>query len=199
MTSWLDHSNTWYNTHTNSFKTGAAACDPSLDLTKFTQSLPQHATILDVGCGTGRDLNWLHNKGFLVEGLEPSSALATIAQQEGHTIHQNDLLSFTPTKLYQGIWCMAVLMHMPLTTWPDALEKIASMLATKGIAHIHVKEGNGESFDPQGRPLALIAENTLLQMAENIPYTTHTLRRQIAKTSTQTLVPWLTLELTKCA
>ena len=55
--------------------------DPSTFLSPLADRLSPGAKILDIGCGSGRDLLWLKNLGFKVAGFERSSSLATLAQE----------------------------------------------------------------------------------------------------------------------
>jgi SAM-dependent methyltransferase len=53
--------------------------DPSSFLTPFAENLKPKATILDIGCGSGRDLLWLKKLGFKATGFERSPSLADLA------------------------------------------------------------------------------------------------------------------------
>ena len=45
---------------------------PAPFLTPLADRLPAGSLVLDVGCGSGRDLCWMKSKGFRVMGLERS-------------------------------------------------------------------------------------------------------------------------------
>lgn len=49
-------------------------------LNPLTLVLAKEATVLDIGCGSGRDLLWLKNKGYNPVGFEKSNKLATLAK-----------------------------------------------------------------------------------------------------------------------
>ena len=53
--------------------------DPSSFLTPFAEKLNPGSTVLDIGCGSGRDLLWLKKRGFNVIGFERSHGLASLA------------------------------------------------------------------------------------------------------------------------
>ena len=48
---------------------------------KFQKMLPNHATILDVGCGSGRDAKIFSEKGLKVIGVDFSSKMIEVAKQ----------------------------------------------------------------------------------------------------------------------
>ena len=54
--------------------------DPSSFLEPLARRLPAEAFILDVGCGSGRDLLWMKKRGFDVIGFERSPGLAELAR-----------------------------------------------------------------------------------------------------------------------
>ena len=61
--------------------------DPSSFLQPFASHLAEGSLILDVWCGSGRDLLWLKNRGFKVIGFERSKGLAELAR-DGGTRHK---------------------------------------------------------------------------------------------------------------
>jgi len=58
--------------------------DPSSFLEPLARRLPAEAFILDVGCGSGRDLLWMKKRGFDVIGFERSPELAELAIEIGY-------------------------------------------------------------------------------------------------------------------
>ena len=50
-------------------------------LNETVQYLPEGSTVLDIGCGTGKHLNWYGQSGFKATGLEPSPEMRAIAQR----------------------------------------------------------------------------------------------------------------------
>ena len=55
--------------------------DPSSFLELFAGRLAHGSLILDIGCGSGRDLVWLKKRGFTVVGFERSKGLAKLARE----------------------------------------------------------------------------------------------------------------------
>ena len=55
--------------------------DPSPFLKPFLKFLPENASILDLGCGSGRDLIWFKMKGLKITGFERSKRLAKLAKE----------------------------------------------------------------------------------------------------------------------
>jgi SAM-dependent methyltransferase len=95
-------------------------------------------SILDVGCGTGRDLAWLLERGYQVTGVDPSQEMIAEAQRRypipAGALHQDTLPALdTINGQYRGIICMHVLHHLEDTALLDALYRLRSILAPGGF------------------------------------------------------------------
>jgi len=76
--------------------------------------------ILDIGCGSARDLKMLYDSGYDAWGMEPSAVLIRLAEESfpglKGRIHQGSLPDDFPSALpgpWEGILCSAVLQHIP--------------------------------------------------------------------------------------
>jgi len=58
------------------------ALDTASFLKLFAEHLKAGCSILDVGCGAGRDLLWFKNRGLKVNGFERSELLAALARKK---------------------------------------------------------------------------------------------------------------------
>ena len=69
--------------------------DSSTFLSPLSSKLSPGAFILDVGCGSGRDLLWLKKRGFSVTGFEKSPELAGLARKNsGCQVIEGDFISY---------------------------------------------------------------------------------------------------------
>lgn len=200
MTNWLDQTTTWYDTHAKAFQKGAESCDTSEDLTAFAALVKPGGRLLDIGCGTGRDLAWFKDKGFQTKGLEPSAELRALCKEKGVEVEDTPLGLFTDTAQWDGIWCLGVFVHIPLDSWQDSFYRIIKALAPGGVARVSLKEGVGESIDSQGRVLARMTRNdleALLKPLRSSLRVSFTIRAHIAPTSNGHSTTWL--EVTLCS
>lgn len=116
---------------------------------EFSKLFKKGDTILDVGCGGGRDATFFTNKGFKVVGIDTSSVLIDIAREAEPraTFECGDLLKINfPKDTFNGIWAQAVLLHLKRNDVPKALKKFYSILKKDGVLHIRVKKGKGEAY-----------------------------------------------------
>ena len=70
--------------------------------------LPRAATLLDVGCGTGRHLECLREQYRLVEGLDLNPDLLALATSRlpGVALHRGDMASFELGKKFDVVICL---------------------------------------------------------------------------------------------
>lgn len=62
----------YYHINPQTYHQNTFSIDPAPFLTPLADRLPAGSLVLDVGCGSGRDLCWMKSKGFRVMGLERS-------------------------------------------------------------------------------------------------------------------------------
>ncbi|MNE48457.1 hypothetical protein D3C80_1429220 [compost metagenome] len=114
--------------------------------------LPKGGRILDVGCGSGRDLRAFELLGFDCVGIDPSPSLARIAHEYSgcETIVAGvEDLDFKSS--FDGVWACASLLHLPRHRFPAALNRILIALKPGGLFFISMQQGEGESVAPDGR------------------------------------------------
>lgn len=110
---------------------------------KFLSLLNNGASILDVGCAGGFKTNYMKEKGFIVDGIDFSEEMVSDAQKRFKDINFEVLDVYDLDKLdkkYDGIFCQAVLLHIPKKDILEILEKIKTRLNDSGIVHIALKE-----------------------------------------------------------
>jgi ubiquinone/menaquinone biosynthesis C-methylase UbiE len=57
------------------------------------------------------------------------------------------LLPF-PEQSFQGVWCVAALLHLPRTDAPHVLRQVGRILTPGGLLHLTVQMGEGEGWEP---------------------------------------------------
>ncbi|MBW2612111.1 MAG: methyltransferase domain-containing protein, partial [Deltaproteobacteria bacterium] len=77
----VDKEEDYYQRHFLEYHTQTFNVDPASFLEPLTKYLQPGDRILDVGCGSGRDLLWFKNRGFVATGFERSAGLARLARQ----------------------------------------------------------------------------------------------------------------------
>ena len=96
---------------------------------------PAPFTILDVGCGPGRDLVTFSQMGHVAIGVEGAANFAAMARaNSGCEVWQQDLLALDlPAQRFDGIFANAVLFHVPTQELPRVLRQLHDTLKPGGV------------------------------------------------------------------
>jgi ubiquinone/menaquinone biosynthesis C-methylase UbiE len=106
--------------------------------------------VLDAGCGTGRDMAWLEDKGAAVVGADLSTGMLRQARRLTRgPLLQVDLrrLAFRPAA-FHAVWCSASLLHLPKADAPAAVAELRRVLCPQGAAMVSLQEGAMEGWEP---------------------------------------------------
>ena len=71
----------YYNLNAKKFIENTQNADMHLAQEKFLQLLPGSASILDFGCGSGRDAKYFLEKGYQVTAIDGSAELCRLASE----------------------------------------------------------------------------------------------------------------------
>ena len=122
----------------------------------FAGQLSVGASILDIGCGSGRDLKHFKISGFNALGLEPCHELALFANNHsGCKVECSTIESFDSAVKFDGIWACASLLHLDTKSLRESFLKISSLMNKDSIFYCSFKHGeyegerNGRFFNDQ--------------------------------------------------
>lgn len=103
-------------------------------------------TILDFGCGPGRDLKTLRDLGHRAVGLEGSPPLADMARRYSAcaVLEQNFLELDLPAAHFDGVFANAVLFHIPRQALPRVLRQLHAALKPNGVLFSSNPRGAGQ-------------------------------------------------------
>src|SRR5579864_4058793 len=92
-------------------------------------------TILDFGCGPGRDLRTFAALGHVAIGLEGAPSFVAMAREaSGCDVWQQDFLQLAlPPARYDGVFANASLFHVPGAELPRVLRELRAALKPKGV------------------------------------------------------------------
>ena len=137
----------FYDQHTEDFISGTLEADMEDTRTRFAAYLPDHALILDFGCGSGRDTKAFLQEGYQVEATDGSEEIC-IKASEYTGIHVQKMLfsELCAKEKYDGIWACASILHLPREELKDTLKKIETALKPGGILYTSFKYGTFEGI-----------------------------------------------------
>lgn len=110
-------------------------------------------TILDLGCGPGRDLKAFRELGHLAIGLEGALRFAAMARAySGCEVWEQDFLRLElPPARFDGVFANAALFHVPCQELPRVLGELRAALKPRGVLFSSNPRGGNEEGWNRGR------------------------------------------------
>lgn len=144
-----------YNDSAEAFKAGTQDHDVSQNIAALLRHVEGEApyTILDFGCGPGRDLKTFSALGHHAIGLDGAERFADMARADSgcEVWHQDFLALSLPEKRFDGIFANAVLFHVPTQELPRVLRQLRAALKPRGVLFCSNPRGHNEEGWNRGR------------------------------------------------
>jgi SAM-dependent methyltransferase len=144
-----------YREHAEDFREGTRDHDVSQNIHALLQHIEGAPpfTILDLGCGPGRDLKTFAGLGHVAIGLEGAARLAEMARAySGSEVWQQDLLRLDlPAQSFDGVFANATLFHVPSQELPRVLRELHATLKPRGVLFASNPRGDNEEGWSRGR------------------------------------------------
>jgi SAM-dependent methyltransferase len=144
----------YYDQRADDFWTGTRDHDVSQNIKALLdniQGTPQF-TILDFGCGPGRDLKTFADLGHVAIGLEGSTRFVEMARTQGFDVWQQNFLALDlPEEKFDGIFANASLFHVPSQELPEVLSELCASLKPGGILFSSNPRGDNSEGWNRGR------------------------------------------------
>ncbi len=113
---------------------------------RFVASLPAGGVVADVGCGPGRDLAALRDRGLRAFGFDLSTGMLRAARSGGLVCADMTRLPIRDRSL-DGVWCAASFLHVPRELSLATIRGFAQVLRPRGVLHLSVAEGRREGIE----------------------------------------------------
>lgn len=154
----------FYDQHAVAFAADTNTLDFEAQRQLLLKYLPPGASILDLGCGSGRDSRAFLAQGYQVTALDASKELCVIATKNiGQPVYHQDMRTIKMDEAYDGVWACASLLHLPYQELPSTFSTIAQALKTNGYFYASFKYGTFEGFRHQ-RYFTNLTEDRLQQL-----------------------------------
>ena len=135
----------YYNLNADEFYASTIEADISELRNRFTQYLNPGDYILDLGCGSGRDIRAFLDQGFLVDAIDGSEELCKRASEyTGIKVKHQYFQEINEEDKYNGVWACASLLHVEYDELPDVFTKIHRALKNSGIFYMSFKLGDSD-------------------------------------------------------
>ncbi|MBP3594983.1 MAG: class I SAM-dependent methyltransferase [Lachnospiraceae bacterium] len=159
----------YYNQNALSFIEGTIDVDFKIIQNKFIDCLPQGATILDFGCGSGRDTKYFLEQGFQVTATDGSEELCKLASEyTGIPVKQMLFLELDEKDAYDGVWACSSILHCSYDDLVVVMQKISAALKNNGVLYTSFKYGTF-SGERNGRFFTDMTEETFKELLRKCP------------------------------
>ena len=144
-----------YDQHADDFWQGTRDHDVRQNVDTLLRSIQGEPpfTILDFGCGPGRDLKTFSELGHIAIGLDGAEHFATMARAYSgcEVWHQDFLKLDLPQDHFDGIFANAALFHVPGQELPRVLLELHATLKPGGVLFSSNPRGKNEEGWSLGR------------------------------------------------
>jgi SAM-dependent methyltransferase len=144
-----------YNERAEAFQEGTRNHDVSQNIGALLQAIEGRPpfTILDFGCGPGRDLKVFSALNHVAIGLEGAARFATMARHHsGCEVWEQDFLTLDlPEGRFDGVFANAALFHVPSQELPRVLGELRASLKPGGVLFSSNPRGHNQEGWNNGR------------------------------------------------
>jgi len=144
-----------YDASAESFWEGTREHDVRQNIAALLRHLegPGPFSILDLGCGPGRDLATFRSLGHEAIGVDGAARFVAMARaHSGCEVWQQNLLALDlPATRFDGIFANAVLQHVPGSEIARVLLELRAALRPRGVLFSSIPRGQGEEGWNNGR------------------------------------------------
>ena len=159
----------YYNQNAENFIANTQNADMHPTQERFLRLLDANTSILDFGCGSGRDTKYFLEKGYQVTATDGSSELCRLASEfSGIEVKEMLFQELDTMNRYDGIWACSSILHLPKKELLPVIQKMCEALKDNGIIYTSFKYGDFEG-ERNGRYFTDFTEEAFLEFIEKIP------------------------------
>jgi SAM-dependent methyltransferase len=134
-----------------------AQLDPSPWMRRWAPLIRRNGTVLDVACGNGRHLRWLHAQGFAVTGVDRDAAAIEPLRTLGRIIVAD--IESAPWPLAAETFDAVIVTNY---LWRPLLATIVASVAPGGVLIYETFAAGNEAFGKPSNPNFLLHSGELL-------------------------------------
>lgn len=135
----------------------------------FLSYLNEGNSILDLGCGSGRDTKYFLSKGYRVDATDGSMEICKVASDyTGINVKCLLFNELDEIDKYDGIWACASILHLDRDDLIDVFHRIARALKDNGILYTSFKYSEFEGMR-NGRYFTDFTIESFNEFQTNIP------------------------------
>lgn len=155
----------YYNSNAAQYFCSTVNVDMSECCERFLKYVVPGGRIIDIGAGSGRDINYFKDRGYVVEGIDASEEMCRLAADySGAEVNCDSIQDWHPEGKYDGIWANASLLHLLLNEIEEFVCRASDYLKPKGVFYISMKTGIQTGCDNNGRFFTDFSEEKVQQI-----------------------------------
>ena len=159
----------FYNTHAADFVRHTVDVEFTSVQDKFLKYIPEHGSVLDFGCGSGRDTKYFWNKGYIVTATDGSEELCRLAEEySGVKVKCMLFNELDETATYDGIWACSSILHLSRVDLKDVFYRMIKAIKPNGYLYTSFKYGIFEGYRNE-RYFTDFTEDTFRDFIADIP------------------------------
>lgn len=141
----------WYEANAKKYFDAAVGINMTVLYVPFLAYMQPYASILDAGCGSGRDTLYFTQRGYKVTAFDYSPALVKMAAKlTGQPVLHLAFKDLTVENQFHGVWASYALVHVPMDDMHDVLFRLSRSMKVGGVMYTSFRYGTGET-DRHGR------------------------------------------------
>ncbi|MCI9141412.1 MAG: class I SAM-dependent methyltransferase [Lachnospiraceae bacterium] len=158
----------YYDGNADNFINNTVEVNFSTTQNRFLSKLKKGASILDFGCGSGRDTKYFLEQGYQVTAIDGSIELCKAASRyTGIPVKHMLFQELNESERYDGIWACSSILHLPLPELEEIFQRMTAALKEHGILYTSFKYGTYEG-ERNGRYFTDMTEGKFSDFLQNI-------------------------------
>lgn len=164
-----DRTLAYYDAHAAEVARRYESADAGKIRANLVRAFPPGGRLLELGCGSGRDAAFLLSQGYSVTAVDASPAMLAEAVRLHPELKQHLLLHALPDPLpfgdgeFDGVYSVALLMHLDKETLTPAFREIARVVRPGGRFLFSIPDLRKDPIvnerDPHGRLFTFLDED----------------------------------------
>ena len=155
----------YYNSNAAQYFSNTVNVDMSECCDRFLKYVVPSGRIIDIGAGSGRDINYFKDRGYVVESIDASEEMCHLAADySGAEVSCERIQDWYPQKKYDGIWANASLLHLSFSEIGEFVCRASDYLMPNGVFYLSMKTGIQTGSDNNGRFFTDFSEEKVQQI-----------------------------------
>ena len=165
----MDPTIDYYNLNAENFIESTQNVDMHQAQDRFLRLLDENASILDFGCGSGRDTKYFLDQGYQVTATDGSAELCRLASAfTGIEVKEMLFQELDDMGTYDGIWACSSILHLSKIELLPVICKMCMALKGSGVIYTSFKYSDFEGVG-NGRYFTDFTEDSFKEFIAEIP------------------------------